>query len=233
MVDVAPMERMHTVSEETVSEERGSRNWVAALRNFASSPVQLLARCELCGQAISDEHIHMIEPRNRRLVCACGSCGLRAEEDLDVGAVYLRIPDEIQILTQFELSDADWDALMIPIGLAFFVRSAATGRVIALYPGPAGAVESLLDLDAWESLVTANPGLATFRAEVEALLVYRVGEARRYYRASIDRCYALAGIIRKQWRGLSGGAEVWESIERLFAEFDAQAVEALREEHNA
>jgi hypothetical protein len=85
-----------------------------------------------------------------------------------------------------------------------------------MYPGPAGAVHSLLDLDAWHSLVEHNPELGALRAEVEALLIYRINNARRYYIVPIDRCYALAGLLRQQWHGVSGGAAVWESIEGFF-----------------
>jgi hypothetical protein len=32
----------------------------------------------------------------------------------------------------------------------------------------------------------------------------------------IDECYSLVGLIRMHWRGLSGGREVWEKIDRFF-----------------
>jgi hypothetical protein len=92
-----------------------------------------------------------------------------------------------------------------------------------MYPGPAGAVQSLLGLDAWRSLVEHNPELDGLRPQVEALLIYRVNHARRYYIVPIDRCYALAGLLRQQWHGLSGGAAVWESIERFFDNLQPQA----------
>ena len=58
-------------------------------------------------------------------------------------------------------------------------------------------------------------------ADVEALLVNRVSRARdgaaaEYYLAPIDECYKLTGLIRARWRGLSGGAEVWEEIRNFF-----------------
>src|SRR5947207_1140081 len=57
--------------------------------------------------------------------------------------------------------------------------------------------------------------------DVEALLVNRVGTARQYYVAPIDRCYALAGLMHLKWRGMSGGPDVWEAIAQFFAELDA------------
>ena len=58
--------------------------------------------------------------------------------------------------------------------------------------------------------------LAHLDPDVEALLVNRMNGAREYYLVSIDRCYALIGLIRSHWRGLSGGAEVWEAVRDYF-----------------
>ena len=50
------------------------------------------------------------------------------------------------------MPDERWASFAIPIGLAFFMRSSVAGGVVALYPSPAGATESQLDLGAWDSL---------------------------------------------------------------------------------
>jgi hypothetical protein len=39
----------------------------------------------------------------------------------------------------------------------------------------------------------------------------------------IDRCYALVGLIRSTWRGISGGDAVTEAVERFFGELRAGA----------
>jgi hypothetical protein len=116
------------------------------------------------------------------------------------------------------MSNAEWDALRLPIDMAFLFHSTSERRPVALYPGPAGATESLLSLDAWEQLVASNPALADLEPDVEALLVNRIDGAREYYRVPIDRCFALVGLIRTRWRGLSGGAEAWQAIGHFFAE---------------
>jgi hypothetical protein len=53
------------------------------------------------------------------------------------------------------------------------------------------------------------------------LLVNRVGHVRgaspaEYYLVPIDECYKLVGLIRRHWRGLSGGTEVWREIGAFF-----------------
>jgi hypothetical protein len=53
-------------------------------------------------------------------------------------------------------------------------------------------------------------------ADVEALLVNRLGRGRACYLAPIDVCYHLVGLVRARWRGLSGGDDVHEEIARFF-----------------
>ncbi len=116
------------------------------------------------------------------------------------------------------MTDTQWDDLMIPISLAFFSHSSPAGRVVAFYPGPAGAAESTMGLDAWRGIEEANPDLLSMRPDVEALLVNRVGSTREYFLVPIDECYRLVGLIRIHWRGLSGGALVWGAIADFFDE---------------
>ena len=44
-----------------------------------------------------------------------------------------------------------------------------------------------------------------------------------YYIAPIDECYRLVGLIRANWRGLSGGSEVWAEIGRFFSDLRSHA----------
>jgi hypothetical protein len=170
--------------------------------------------CEMCGAALAPAHQHLIEPASRRLLCCCAACAILFSGQQSVR--YRRVPRRIQSLPDFRLTDAQWEELHLPINLAFFFRSSPAGRVVAVYPSPAGATESLLPLEAWHTLEEENPLLRDLEADVEALLVNRVGPARDHYRVPIDECYKLVGLIRTNWRGLSGGTEVWEVIGRFF-----------------
>ena len=67
-----------------------------------------------------------------------------------------------------------WESLQLPINLAFFLPSTPAGRVVAFYPSPAGATESLVPLEAWQTLIDDNPVLGNLHPDVEALLVNRV-----------------------------------------------------------
>lgn len=193
-------------------ENREREPW-ATLRQFARRPVAV-ERCELCSLELPPEHQHLIEPATRQLVCACEACALLFDHGGEIK--YRRVPREGRHLPNFRLRDAEWHSLSIPIGLAFFFHSSPAGRVVAIYPSPAGPTESLLEFDAWDQIVADNPVLKDMQPDAEALLVNRVGEAREYYLAPIDECYKLVGLIRIYWRGLSGGTDVWREIEKFF-----------------
>ncbi len=133
---------------------------------------------------------------------------------------YRLIPWRVQSLADFQMTDEQWESLHVPINLAFFFHSSSAAKVVAIYPSPAGGIESLLTLAAWLDLERANPVLRELMPDVEALLVNRMGAAREHYRVPIDECYRLVGLIRGHWRGLSGGTEVWQECERFFHELN-------------
>jgi hypothetical protein len=185
----------------------------------------------MCSAELRSQHAHLIELTKRRLHCACDACAMLFSGQ--AGTKYKRVPRDVRLLANFRMTDADWDGLLIPINLAFFFQNSLDSRVSALYPSPAGATESLLPLEAWSSIVQANPLLNQLEPDVEALLVNRVGQARgtapaEYYIVPIDACYELVGLIRIHWRGLSGGTEVWQEIGNFFAGLRAKA-EVVRE----
>jgi hypothetical protein len=161
------------------------------------------------------EHPHLLELGTRRLVCSCNPCAILFEHR--GAAQYRRVGRRVEYLTDFQLTDAEWDSLLIPIGLAFFVHTSPEKRVRAFYPGPAGSTESLLPIETWSRIADENPVLRQITPDVEALLVNRVGAARDHFLVPIDLCYRLTGMIRLEWRGLSGGDEVWDRIGHFFA----------------
>jgi len=175
--------------------------------------------CDMCGVGVAHKHQHLIDPVSRRLVCACDACAVLFYQSGETK--YKRVPRQARFLKTFQMTDGQWDSLMIPIGLAFFVESSQENRVLALYPSPAGSTESLLSLEAWWDIVQENPVLNEMESDVEALLVNRLDREGEYYLAPIDQCYQLVGLIRSNWRGLSGGTEVWEKIRDFFAELKA------------
>lgn len=185
-------------------------------------------RCDLCGAGLLPEHQHLIDPIARKLMCACNACAILFPSGGETK--YKRVPRRIRFLNHFRMTDGQWDSLFIPIGVAFFLKSSIEGRVLSFYPSPAGPTESMLSLETWSDIVQENPALIEMEPDTEALLVNRLEHARRpseYFLVPIDKCYELVGIIRSQWRGLSGGAEVWEEIGRFFDELKERAAPEL------
>jgi hypothetical protein len=183
-------------------------------------------RCELCGVDLSPEHQHLLNPKKREIVCSCNACAILFCGQ--PGAHYLRVPRRIRALTDFQMADLQWESLMIPINLAFFYRDSAANKMMAMYPSPAGAIESLLSLESWGEIAAEHPALQKMELDVETFLVNRVG-VPEYYIVPIDECFRLVGLIRMHWRGLSGGPDVWKEINQFFADLKSRSVD-IREQ---
>jgi hypothetical protein len=197
---------------------QAGRGSLASLQQFVRKPRERVEVCELCAKLLAHIHQHLLEVEKNRVACACDACAILF--DGNAKQRYKRIPRDIERLN-FAMDDQEWNSLLIPINLAFFVRSSQAGRVVAQYPSPAGVMESSLDLEYWSEIENRNPVVKRFSPDVEALLVNRLNNRRRYYRAPIDRCFQLVGTMRTKWRGLSGGTEVWDSIDQFFEELDS------------
>ena len=178
-------------------------------------------RCELCALALEERHAHLLEPRERRIVCSCSACAFLFQEP---GRRYRRIPPDAYFLAGFTLEDLQWEALAIPINLAFLFFSSVANRAVAYYPSPAGAMESSLEIEGWGQIITRHPRLQQMVTDVEALLVNRLATPHEYYIAPIDRCYELAGIVRTRWSGFTGGDKVWNEIGRFFSMLRQQSI---------
>jgi Family of unknown function (DUF5947) len=173
-------------------------------------------RCDLCGEPIPADHRHLLDLEKRDLLCACRGCSLLFDRAAAGGGHFRLVPDRRLRLDDFVLDDALWDRLRIPVDMAFFFYSSTAERTLAYYPSPMGPTESLLELDAWEAVRETNPVLADMEPDVEALLVNRARGAREHWLVPLDECYALVAVIRTTWKGLTGGREVWDAVDRFF-----------------
>jgi hypothetical protein len=213
------MSNIHETDEQPIgnrqSEIGNDQSPFAVLRRFIR-PRAVVERCEMCSAELSDNHEHLVDPSTRQMICACQACAILFSSKAETK--YRRVPQRVRYLPNFQLSDAQWESLMIPISMAFFFHSSAAGKVISLYPSPAGATESLLDFESWDDILRSNPVLQGMEPDTEALLVNRMRDNCEYYLLPIDECYKLVGLIRTNWRGLAGGTEVWEAIARFFTE---------------
>lgn len=185
-------------------------------------------RCEMCSEAIADEHQHVVNVAGRQLMCVCRGCYLLFT-DSHAELRYRAVPDRYLYFPNFALDRRTWERLQIPVGLAFFFRNSALDRTVAFYPGPAGACESELDLDAWTAISAADPRVGLLADDVEALLV-RVPSITDdgqpvCHLVPIDACYEFVGRLRILWRGFDGGQEAREFIDEFFGALADRSVE--------
>ncbi len=195
------------------------RGGIAALKRLSTRPA--IERCQLCATEIAEEHQHLVDPENHRLLCACRACAILFD---DSGVTrYRRVPTDVRQLSGLEVSDGLWNSLAIPSGLVFLFRSSVPEGVVAFYPSPAGPTQANIDNDVWDELSSLDPSLQTMRPDVEALLANRVREAREYFIVPIDECYKLSGLVRQHWQGFSGGDEAWLHIGEFFNDLKRRA----------
>jgi hypothetical protein len=116
----------------------------------------------MCAEPIGDTHQHVVNLGSRALMCTCRGCYLLFTAE-DAELRYRAVPERYLSFPSFTLAPGHWDALEIPVGLAFFFVNSVLGRTVAFYPGPAGAAESELPLEAWERIVADNPAFASSR----------------------------------------------------------------------
>lgn len=185
--------------------------------------------CDLCGEPIPAEHRHVLDAETRELKCVCQPCRILFDRREAGGGHFRLVPDRRMKIEDFELDDVGWENLRVPVDMAFFFHSTAEERAVAFYPSPMGATESLLELRTWKEIVAANPVLGDMEPDVEALLINRSRGARDHWLVPIEDCYALVGLIRTRWKGLTGGKEVWEEIGRFFEELGGRARVADRQ----
>ena len=188
-------------------------NLVTGLGRLARPvPVEETEKCELCGRPVSDDHRHLLELHERRILCACEPC-LAIKSGLEN---YCPVSTRILWLDDFVFPDELWAAFQLPVGLAFFMRSTGTGSLVALYPSPAGATECELHLESWDKLVELNPILLDLEADAEALVVNRISGEHQHAIVPIDECYRLVGLIKSTWQGISGGNAIEDAVPKFF-----------------
>jgi hypothetical protein len=204
---------------------------LARIKNNRQAPEPAGERCEMCSESIADEHQHVVNVASRQLMCVCRACYLLFT-DSNADLRYRAVPDRYLAFEDFALDRRAWEALQIPVGVAFFFTNSALGRTVAFYPGPAGACESQLDLDAWNAIRGADSRVGLLADDVEALLV-RVPEndgadgefaEPQTFLVPIDACYEFVGRLRMLWRGFDGGQEARQFIDSFFSQIDARAL---------
>lgn len=206
------------------------------LRRPAAPPPAATPHCDMCAEPIPAAHEHVLDLASSELACCCTACALLFDSTVTARR---RLPRDSYALPGLLISGHEWAALAIPVGLAFLTRHAGTegteGKeaagpqpdrpLIAAYPSPAGIVTSRLESEIWQQLVGAHPELRQLRPDIESLLINRFVEPHRSFIVPLDHAFRLAGLVRQNWSGFSGGARVKQTV----AEFCEQLALCSRE----
>lgn len=198
---------------------------LAMLREFVQSARTDGAseRCGMCAAPIAPQHRHLVDLSDRSILCMCTPCHLLFDEPGSGSGRFVHVPSRYLDIAGFDVGDAEWDDLQIPVSLAFFFHNSDQERMVAFYPGPAGATESLLPLDAWAAISSRHPIVEEIVSDVEAVLVRRTPERTEAYIIPIDRCYELTGRLRMHWSGFDGGKEAHQEIDAFFDDVRGRA----------
>ncbi|MFI8230887.1 DUF5947 family protein [Streptomyces sp. NPDC085900] len=167
-------------------------------------------RCDLCAAPVPDGHPHLYDTTDEQVSCACGPCSVLFADGSAGEGRYRLVPRR-----RIRLPRVDTDVLGVPVGLVFFVPR-ADGTVTAEGPSPAGAMRWEVDAEAWQRLAAACPPLASVEPDVEALLVNTVHGNDHHWIVPVDDCYRMVAVVRREWRGLSGGGRIWPAVDRFF-----------------
>lgn len=79
-----------------------------------------MERCELCSEPIPPQHRHLVDVSTREIKCVCQACSILFDQEASGKAKYRLIPNRRLYLEDFQLSDARWESLRIPVDMAFF-----------------------------------------------------------------------------------------------------------------
>ncbi len=187
-----------------------------AIRRSRSLPGPVGQRCDLCAAELPRPHRHLLDTDRHDIRCACQACSLLFDRAAASDGHYRLVPRR-----RLRLPEVPITALGVPVGLTFFVPR-PDGTVDAHYPSPAGPTRWEVDPAAWRLFVVRCPPLADLAPDVEAVLVNTAYGQHEHWLVPIDDCFALVALVRREWRGLSGGSRVRPAIERFFAALTEQ-----------
>jgi|SRR5579871_1736533 len=186
-------------------------------------------RCELCAEPIAGDHAHLVNIVDRRLMCVCSACRFLFSAPGSGGNRFRSVPDRYVSLPASDSLNVAWNALAIPVDLAFVFVNSQRQRAVAFYPSPVGATESELLPEAWQALQGTSSDLATLVDDVEALLVRKNNDGSlSAFLVPIDVCYELVGRLRQTWKGFQGGDEAWREIAAFMHRIVVRAGEVAR-----
>ena len=168
----------------------------------------------------------MVNVEGRQLMCICRGCYLLFT-DSHAQLRYRAVPDRYLAFPDFALDRREWEALQIPVGLAFFFRNSAHGpnRRVLSRPGRRHRVRTgprRLERDHRRR----PPGRACWPTTSRRCWSGCPTDEQappQCFLVPIDACYEFVGRLRMLWRGFDGGQEAHRFIDEFFAQVEARS----------
>ena len=88
--------------------------------------------CELCAEPVEADHGHLVDLEGRGLFCACRACHLLFSSPGAGGHRYRSVPDRYVTVPTEGLSPAPWEALRVPVSVAYFFLNSTLQRLVEL-----------------------------------------------------------------------------------------------------
>lgn len=183
------------------------------LRDARSKPPPVVDQCELCAAPLRDSHDHLLDPQARKALCTCPACAMLFSDVSEAAQRYVRLQTHVAPLPDAALSEADLEALGVPVRLVVLCPSALHDALFMLYPSAAGVVEGHAPFAAWCALITRHIALEPVQVDRDAVVVDLRAGKRIVLHVSLDVAYELLGSL--------------QSPERIHA-FDARLSELQR-----
>ena len=179
--------------------------------------------CHLCGLPLKAGHAHLVDRFESTLVCTCAACGVLFSASAADRSRFRAVPRSARFRARMQRRDPGWQALGIPVRLAFLFHRSAARRWIAVIPSASGPAWVALPQPACDAFLRAHPRVRQLVGDVEALLVRREqSRLLECFGCPIDRCYALVALMHEARRGGESRPDVHAGIESLLAQLRAE-----------
>ena len=186
------------------------------MREMPDGPQPIEADCDLCGTSMPEDHRHLLELEERRIVCVCESCwALRSGE-----AQYCPPARGSSCSTTSTCptscgrgcaSRSAW-----PSSFARTTASWRSTRAPPARPSPSS------ELEAWDELVGRNGVVGDIERDSEALVVDKLNDGIQAAIVPTDEAYRMVGLVKANWQGISGGQGVPAAVAGFFDELRAR-----------
>ncbi|MEO6892411.1 MAG: DUF5947 family protein [Ktedonobacteraceae bacterium] len=84
-------------------------------------------QCELCSAGIPAQHRHLLALASHTLICVCIPCSILFGDPGAGQGKYRLVPSRALLLPDFQMTDEQWEELLIPVNMVYTFTAQAPG----------------------------------------------------------------------------------------------------------